>query len=201
MIEKKVVVSDLMDNSGLDILKKQVKEVVYLPELPERTLAEEIRDAHAIAIRGKTKIDRNLLELATNLIIVAKHGVGYDNIDVEAATEKRIIVANTPLANAESVAEHNLGLMLSLTKSICRADRELRQGKFTKREDYIGVEIKDKRMGLIGLGRIGSELARKCKVAFDVDIIYYDPYVPKENVEELGYKKIEKLYFYKNVSI
>ncbi len=193
MIEKKVVVSDLMDNGGLDILRKGAEEVVYLPELPERTLSEEIRDAHAIAVRGKTKVDRNLLELAKNLIIVAKHGVGYDNIDVEAATQKRIIVVNTPLANAESVAEHNLGLMLSLTKNICRADRELRQGRFTKREDYIGVEIKDKKLGVIGLGRIGSELARKCKIAFDMDIIYYDPYVPEEKVGELGYKKAEKL--------
>jgi len=193
MIEKKVVVSDLMDNSGLDILRKGAEEVVYLPELPERTLSEEIRDAHAIAVRGKTKVDRSLLDLAKNLIIIAKHGVGYDNIDVEAATQKRIIVVNTPLANAESVAEHNLGLMLSLTKNICRADRELRQGKFTNREDYIGFEIKDKKLGVIGLGRTGSELAHKCKVAFDMEIIYYDPYVTKEKVGELGYKKAEKL--------
>jgi len=192
MIRKKVIVSDPMDNCCLDILKKGA-EVIYLPELPERTLSEEIRDAHAIAVRAKTKIDRSLLDQAKNLIVIAKHGVGYDNIDVEAATQKQIIVVNTPLANAESVAEHNLGLMISLTKNICRADRELRQDKFTKREDYMGFEIKDKKLGIIGLGRIGSELAHKCKVAFNMDITYYDPYVPKEKVGELGYKKAEKL--------
>jgi D-3-phosphoglycerate dehydrogenase len=177
----------------LDILREVVGKVVYLPELPERTLAEEIRDTHANIVRGKTKVDRKLLELAKNLIVIAKHGVGYDNIDVEMATQKGIFVVNTPFANTESVAEHNLGLMLSLAKNICRSDRELRQNNFSKREDYVGVELKDKKLGVIGLGKIGSELAHKCKIAFDMDIIFYDPYVSEEKVRELDYKKIEKL--------
>ncbi len=192
MTGKKVVVSDLMDNCGIAILKTGA-EVVYLPELPDQTLSEEIKDARAIAVRGKTRVDRNLLDQAKDLIVIAKHGVGYDNIDVEAATQKQIIVVNTPLANAESVAEHNLGLMLSLTKNICCSDRALRQGKFTKREDYKGFEIKDKKLGLIGLGNIGSELAHKCRIAFNMDIIYYDPYVPKEKIGELDYRKADKL--------
>jgi len=191
MAEKKVVVTEPIDSNGLEILKKET-EVVYLPQLPERTLSDEIRDAQAVVVRV-AKIGRDLLEQTKNLLIIAKHGVGYDNIDVEAATQKRIVVVYTPEANAESVAEHNLGLMLSLSKKICTFDRMLRQDRLGRREDYIGVEIKDKKLGVIGLGRIGSEVASKCRIAFDMDIISYDPYVLKERTDRLGYTKVEKL--------
>jgi len=83
--------------------------------------------------------------------------------------------------------------MLSLAKKICTADRVLRQDRLKKREDYIGVELKDKKLGVIGLGRIGSELAHKCKIAFNMDIIVYDPYVPKGKADRLSYTKVEKL--------
>ena len=191
MTRKKVVVTELIDAHGLELLKRET-EVVYLPQLPGRTLAEEIREAHAVAVRV-AKIGRDLLEQANNLLVIAKHGVGYDNIDVETATQRRILVVNTPEANAESVAEHNLGLMLSLAKKICTSDRVLRQNRLERREDYIGVELEDKKLGVIGLGRIGSELAHKCKIAFNMDIIVYDPYVPKEKADRLGYTKVEKL--------
>ena len=191
MSKKKVVVTELIDKRGLDILKSEA-EVVYLPQLPGQTLADEIGGAYAVAVRV-AKIDRDLLEQAGNLMIIAKHGVGYDNIDVETATQKQIVVVNTPEANAESVAEHNLGLMLSLAKKIGAADRMLREDRLGRREDYIGTELKDKKLGLIGLGRIGSELAHKCKIAFNMDIIGYDPYVPKEKAGQLGYTKVEKL--------
>ena len=191
MTGEKVVVTELIDNHGLELLKRET-EVVYLPQLPGRTLSDEIKEAHGIAVRV-TKIDADLLEQANNLLVIAKHGVGYDNIDVETATQKRIVVVNTPEANAESVAEHNLGLMLSLAKKICTSDRVLRQNRLGKREDYIGVELKDKKLGVIGLGKIGSELAHKCKIAFNMDIIAYDPYVPKEKADQLGYTKVEKL--------
>ena len=191
MSKKKVVVTELIDKPGLDILKSEA-EVVYLPQLPGRTLTDEIGEAHAVAVRV-AKIGRDLLEQAKNLLIIAKHGVGYDNIDVETATQKRIVVVNTPEANAESVAEHNLGLMLSLAKKLCTSDRVLREDGLERREDYIGTELKDKKLGLIGLGRIGSELARKCRIAFNMNIISYDPYVPKEKADRLGYTKVEKL--------
>ena len=138
MTGEKVVVTELIDNHGLELLKRET-EVVYLPQLPGRTLADEIKEAHGIAVRV-TKIDADLLEQANNLLVIAKHGVGYDNIDVETATQKRIVVVNTPEDNAESVAEHNLGLMLSLAKKICTSDRVRRQNRLERREDYIGVE-------------------------------------------------------------
>jgi len=188
---KKVVITEPIDSHGIELLKRET-EVIYLPQSPERTLAGEIADTHAIAVRG-AKIDRDLLAQVGNLIIIAKHGVGYDNIDVAAATQKQIVVINTPEANAESVAQHNLSLMLSLSKKICALDRALRQGKFGRREDYLGVELKDKKLGVIGLGRIGSELASKCRAAFNMDIIAYDPYVSGEKADRLGYAGVEKL--------
>jgi len=192
MARKEILICEFMDNHTLEILRKEA-EVIYLPDLPNRTLSGEIRTAHAVAVRGTTKIDHNLLEQARNLLVIAKHGVGYDKIDVKTATQKRIVVVNTPEANYESVAEHNLGFMLSLSKNISNADRALRQGKFTRREDYIGVELKGKKLGIIGLGRIGSELAHKCKSAFNMHIIYYDPHLPEDKAGQPGYNKMEKM--------
>lgn len=191
MTGRKVVITEPIDNSGIEILKREV-EVIYLPQLPERTLLDSIGEAHALVVR-LVKVSQDLIEQTKNLLVIAKHGVGYDNIDVEAATQKRILVVSTPEANMESVAEHNLGLMLSLSKKICTSDRVLRENRFERQEDYIGVELKDKKLGIIGLGKVGSETAFKCKAAFNMDIIVYDPYVPKQKTDKLGYTKTEEL--------
>jgi len=191
MKAKKVVITEPMDGSGIEMLRGEA-EVIYLPHIPERSVLDEIGDAHALVVRV-VEMSRELIAQGENLLIIAKHGVGYDNIDVEAATEKRIPVINTPEANAESVAEHILGLMLSLSKRICISDRALRQGKMKNREEYTGVELQDKKLGVIGLGRIGSETARKCKLAFNMHIIVHDPYVPGEKAEKMGYTKVENL--------
>lgn len=191
MIGRRVVITEPIDNRGLEILKREAA-VIYLPQLPGQTLLDSIREAHALVVR-MAKVNRELLEQTRNLLVIAKHGVGYDNIDVEAATQKRILVVNTPEANIESVAEHNLGLMLSLSKKICLSNRALREGRLERQENYIGVELKEKKLGIIGLGKIGSETAYKCKAAFNMDIIVYDPYVPKQKTDRLGYTKTEKL--------
>jgi len=191
MTGRKVVITEPIDNSGIEILKREA-EVIYLPQLPERTLLDSIREAHALVVR-LVKVSQDLIEQTKNLLVIAKHGVGYDNIDVEAATQKRILVVSTPEANMESVAEHNLGLMLSLSKKICTSDRVLRENRFERQEDYIGVELKDKKLGIIGLGKVGSETAFKCKAAFNMDIIVYDPYVPKQKTDSMGYTKTEEL--------
>jgi len=191
MIGRRVVITEPIDEHGLEMLKREAA-VIYLPQLPGQTLLDSIREADALVVR-MAKVNRELLEQTRNLLVIAKHGVGYDNIDVEAATQKRILVVNTPEANIESVAEHNLGLMLSLSKKICLSNRALREGRLERQENYIGVELKEKKLGIIGLGKIGSETAYKCKVAFNMDIIVYDPYVPKQKTDRLGYTKTEKL--------
>ncbi len=188
---KKTVITETIAREGLEILGKEA-EVIYLPDMPGRTLADVIGDADAIGVRV-SKIDAALLEKADNLKIIAKHGVGYDNIDVAAATRRRIVVVNTPEANAESVAEHDLGLMFSLAKKISVSDRVLREGRLQRREDYIGTELKDKTLGLVGTGRIGATLARQCRAALNMAFTGYDPYVSQEKAQELGITKREKL--------
>lgn len=191
MTAKKIVITEPIDSRGIELLKGE-SNIVYLPELPGRSLSEEIIDAHAVIVRI-AKLDSNLIELSKNLIVIAKYGVGYDNIDVEAATKKQIAVINAPEANAESVAEHNIRPMLSLAKNICTTNRALRQNTFKSRENYHNVELAEKTLGIVGLGRTGSRTAYKCKLAFSMKIIAYSPTSPDERFKQLGCARIEKL--------
>lgn len=191
MTRKKVIVPETMHPVGAEILQREA-DVVYEAERPGKPLRDFITKAHAIIVR-LGEIDRELLEQAKNLMIIAKHGVGIDNIDISAATEKKVVVINTPLDNAESVAEHDLGLMLAINKKIVDADRHIRLGKPKSRQELVGVELKDKTMGLIGVGHIGSTLARQCRAAFNMSVIAYDPYVSREKADQLGVSKVEKL--------
>lgn len=191
MARRKVIVPETMHPVGVEILQREA-DVISLAEQPGKPLHKFTTEAHAIIVR-LGEIDRELLEQAKNLMIIAKHGVGYDNIDIEAATQKKVVVINTPQDNAESVAEHNLGLMLSINKKIALADRSIRLGKPKSREELVGVELKDKTLGLIGVGRIGSTLAAQCRAAFGMDVMAYDPYVSREKASQLGISKVEKL--------
>ena len=191
MASKKVIVPENVHPAGPEILR-QVAEVVSLPEQLEKPLREYTADAHAIIVR-LWKIDREMLEQSKDLMIVAKHGVGCDNIDIEAATQRKVVVTNTPLDNSESVAEHDLGLMLAINKKIVLADRSIRMGKSKPREYFDGVELKDKTLGLVGVGHIGSILAQQCRAAFNMSVMAYDPYVSKEKAAQMGVAKIEKL--------
>ncbi|MFH1640288.1 MAG: hydroxyacid dehydrogenase [Chloroflexota bacterium] len=191
MTEKKMVITEPIDSYGIELLKREAN-VVYLPELPDRSLAEEIKDAHAIIVRV-VRLDSTLIEPCRNLLVIAKHGVGYDNIDVAAATRKKIPVINAPEANIESVAEHNIGLMLSLAKNICTTNRALRHDTFRRREDYPCVELAGKKLGIIGLGRTGVRTADKCQRAFNMKIMAYSPTSPAERFTQLGCARVEKL--------
>lgn len=191
MAGKKVVVTEPIDQSGIELLKKEAV-VAYLPEMPGHKLIDEIVDAQALVVRVM-KIDRPVIEAGKKLLVIAKNGVGYDNIDVETATKQKIVVVYTPAANAESVIEHDIGFMLSLSKKINAVDRALRTGTFKNRELFTGVEMDGKTLGIIGLGRIGYGVAEKCKLAFNMDVLIYDPYASKEKVAQAGFRKIEKL--------
>ena len=191
MKRRKVVITEPIYHKGIDILEREA-EVIYLPLLHDRTLSDSIKEAQALVARV-AKISRDILEPAENLIVIAKHGVGYDNIDVAAATARRIAVVTTPKANAVSVAEHILSLMLCLANRICVANADLRAGRFKRREDYVGVELKGKTLGVVGLGRIGSETARKCKSGFGMNVVAYDPLLTAETLALTGYKRADTL--------
>ena len=189
MERKRVIVTEYIDAAGLEILGRYY-DLVYLPDSPKTKLEEVVGGAHAIGTR-LAPITAEIIAAAPTLKVIAKHGVGYDNIDVAAATARRIAVVTTPKANAVSVAEHILSLMLCLANRICLANADLRAGRFKRREDYTGVELKGKILGVMGLGRIGSEMARKCRSGFGMNVVAYDPLLTAETFELTGYKRAD----------
>jgi D-3-phosphoglycerate dehydrogenase len=191
MERKRVIVTEYIDPAGLEILARYF-DLVYLPDSKKVKLEDVIGEASGIGVR-LVPITSELMAAAPPLKVVAKHGVGYDNIDVAAATSRRIVVVTTPKANAVSVAEHILSLMLCLANRICAANADLKAGRFKKREDYVGVELKGKTLGVVGLGRIGSETARKCKSGFGMNVVAYDPLLSAETFELTGYKRADTL--------
>ena len=191
MERKRVIITEYIDPAGLEILSRYF-DLQYLPDSPKVKLEDVLPDAHGIGVR-LASISADLIALAPKLRVIAKHGVGIDNIDVATATARRIVVVTTPKANAVSVAEHILSLMLCLANRICVANSDLRAGRFKQREDYVGVELKGKTLGVVGLGRIGSETARKCKSAFGMSVIAYDPMLSAETFELTGYRRVDTL--------
>jgi D-3-phosphoglycerate dehydrogenase len=176
IIIMKILVADNVSERALELLQAEKSfEVTYLPGKPQASVAEEIRDADALVVRSATKVTAALLEHAARLRAIGRAGVGVDNVDLDAATKKGVVVMNTPGGNAVSVAEHTLALLLTLVRRIPQADAALKQGKWEKKK-LLGTELRSKTLGLIGLGKIGVEVARLAQ-AFQMDVIAYDPYV------------------------
>ncbi|MCL2381291.1 MAG: hydroxyacid dehydrogenase [Treponema sp.] len=146
---------------------------------------DRIKDADAIIVRIG-KLDRGAIEKAHNLKVIGRTGVGYDTIDLEAANERGIPIVITPGANSLSVAEHTIALMLAAAKNLIESDTETRTGNFSSvRSNGKMFEVHGKKAGIIGLGAIGIETARLCK-ALGMDVLGYDPYLPKEKAEDRG---------------
>lgn len=138
------------------------------------------------AIVRTAPFTREIIESADELEVIGRHGVGVDNIDIEAAPRRRIPVVYTPNANMVSVAEHTIGFILALTKRLFISDKATREGNFAIREECAAIDLEGKTLGIIGLGRVGSTLAKKCKAAFDMKVIVYDPYLSSQKVKEMG---------------
>ncbi len=190
-----VLVPDSVDQAALEVLKKSDLLRVTAPGQMKRdeTLAA-IADADALIIRSATKADAELLNAAPNLKVIARAGVGVDNVDLDVATERGIVVMNTPGGNTISTAEFTFGLMLSLARFIPQGDASLRGGAWD-RKSFTGVELKGKTLGIVGLGRIGREVAKRA-VAFEMTVIGYDPFVEAAAVAPLGIEKVslDELY-------
>ena len=179
----KILVADDISTHALDILRAEASwQVVYLPAKKHGPLGEEIRDADALVVRSTTKVTAQLLDRATRLRAIGRAGVGVDNVDLDAATKKGVVVMNTPGGNATSVAEHALALILALARRIPQADRSLKAGHWEKK-GLTGTELHSKTLGLIGLGKIGSEVARHGQ-GFGMEVIAYDPYVSSRMASE-----------------
>ncbi|MCD5390635.1 phosphoglycerate dehydrogenase [candidate division NPL-UPA2 bacterium] len=183
----KVLVSDPLSEEGLEILKKEEDiEVEVATKLAPEELKAKIKDADALIVRSGTKVTRDLIQAGNRLRVIGRAGVGVDNVDVEAATEKGVIVMNSPGANTISTAEHTVALLLSLSRNIPQAYLSLKQKKW-ERKKFMGVEVYGKVLGIIGLGRIGGEVAKRAQV-LGMEVIAYDPFLSPERAKRLDVK-------------
>lgn len=179
----KVLVSDQLHEAGIELLKGAA-DVEVATGLGKDELKKKIKDKDALLVRSATKVTSDVIKAAEKLKVIGRAGVGVDNIDLDAATERGIVIVNSPTASSITVAEHTMGLMLSLARSIPFADSSVKSKKWEKKK-FLGVELRGKTLGIIGIGRIGLEVSKKAK-AFDMDIVSYDPYISEKAVKKLG---------------
>ena len=179
----KVLIADAINEKGIENLKAVADVVVDTTITPEE-LANTIHEYNGIVVRSRTKLTKDILKNADNMQIIARAGVGVDNIDLDAATEKGIMVVNSPESTSVTVAEHTMGLILSMARKISIADKSVKDGKWEKKK-FMGVELRNKTLGVIGMGRIGSQVVNRCK-SFGMDAMAYDPYLPEEVAKQMG---------------
>ena len=189
----KVLVTDKVSDKGVVILQKDFPVDVRNDLTPEQLL-QVIPEYDALVVRSETKVTKAVLEKATNLKVIGRAGVGVDNIDVPAATEKGVIVLNAPDGNTIAATEHTFAMMLALARNIPQAYRTMKAGRWD-RSKFTGVEVRGKTLGIIGLGRIGSGVAKRA-LAFEMEILAYDPFITEERAKELGVKlaEIDEIY-------
>jgi D-3-phosphoglycerate dehydrogenase len=186
---KRVLVADALQAVGVDALRKHGLEVDVAGTLDERALIARIGECEGLIVRSATKVTRAAIAAATRLEVVGRAGAGVDTIDVDAATERGIIVMNTPGGNTTAVVEHTMGLLLALARRLPLADATLKAGRWEKNR-LQGIELFGKALGILGLGRIGSEVARRA-LAFRMHVLGYDPYLTREAAERLGVESVE----------
>jgi len=185
----KLLLYEDMHEVGKALLREKA-EILFVTSLEETSLIKEVRDVDGIIIRANGKVSRKLMESAPKLKVIGRHGVGVENIDLEAATEKGIWVVSTPDANDISVAEHFFGLALILSKMLKKADAALREGRFEARYQYIGRELHGKTLGILGFGRIGRAVGRIGHKGFDMKVLYYDAVRYQGMEEEIKAEKV-----------
>jgi len=187
----KVLVCDKLSEKGIAIFEAEPGiEVDVKLDLTEDQICEIAGEYHGIVVRSSTKITRKIMDHATQLKVVGRAGVGVDNIDVDYATTKGIVVVNAPDGNTIAAAELTIGMMLALARKIPQADRTLRQGVWDKSK-YTGVELRKKTLGIMGFGKIGSHVGHVCK-ALGMNILVYDPYLPEEVAKQAGVEIVSK---------
>lgn len=190
-IAPKVLVVQPIHPAGMERLQR-VAQVTVATDPSRAALMHEVADVVGILVRT-VPIPAEVIEAALRLKVIARHGVGVDNIDVAVATRRGIPVAYTPNTNATSVAEHILVLMGALAKQIVSYDRATRADEWEIRNSYRAVDLKDKTLGLVGVGRVGREVSRRARAAFDMTVLGYDPYVDIATLEGLGVRPVGSL--------
>lgn len=201
---KKVLVFEPIHAVGIERLKAEPDiEVSVCADISVPKIYEEVAGVEAIIVRS-SKVGRDILEAARNLRVIGRHGAGVDNIDMETAAKKSIAVVNTPEANIQSVAEHAVMCFLVLARKAIQSNEAVRKGLFSgeraslarlaEKYGFVGQELYGQCLGIIGLGHIGSKVAQICKLAFEMDVLAYDPYVAAGSVEVELVKEVDELF-------
>ncbi len=179
----KVLVAEKIGASGIELLREHF-EVDTAFDQEGFDLSGRIADYDGILIRSATKMTADLIEAGERLRVIGRAGVGVDNVDVEAASRRGILVANAPESTVISAAEHTLGLMLALSRNIAQAHAALKAGRW-ERQRFAGLELAGKTLGLVGFGRIGQQVARRAQ-GLEMRVVAHDPYVARERFRDLG---------------
>lgn len=171
----RVLISDIIANEAINLLKDNFE--VHVEELSAKDLLQKIPEFDALIVRSRTKVTKEIIQQGRKLKVIGRAGIGVDNIDLDEATEKKIPVVFAPRGSTISVAEITIGQILSLSRNLVRANNSTKLKKWEKKK-LVGIEISGKTLGLIGLGRIGLEVSKRCQ-AFNMKVIAYDPYINK----------------------
>ncbi len=182
----KLLICDPVSPKGIALLQQRPEfDVVVLPKrLSEAELLPIVKDVVAMVVRSETKVTRKIIEAAPKLRVVGRAGVGVDNVDVEAATQRGVVVMNTPGGNTVSTAELSFAMILNLARKVPQAHSSMLAGKWDRKQ-FQGIELMGKTLGVLGLGRIGSEVARRA-LAFGMHVLGYDPFLTEERAKSLG---------------
>ena len=180
----KVLVTDPISEAGMTLLREAGLEVVTEFEADGDVLRSAVADANALVVRSGTEVTHEVLEAAEDLVIVGRAGIGVDNIDVDAATDEGVVVANAPEGNVRAAAEHTVAMTFATARSIPQAHDRLTGGEWAKGA-FLGTELKGKTLGVVGLGRVGQEVAKKLD-SLGMEPVAYDPYISEERADQLG---------------
>src|SRR2546423_10804078 len=192
MTRPKVLIADHISQRGVDELTRDgVIDLAIRTGLSENELIDVIPDIAALVVRSQTKVTAEILNAGNKLRVVGRAGVGVDNVDVETATRRGVVVMNAPGGNTVSTAEHAFSLLLSVARKIPQADASVRANSWS-RKNFEGVELYNKTLGVIGMGRIGSELSRRA-IAFGMRVVAYDPYLSAARARSLQVELVDEL--------
>src|SRR6056297_564259 len=175
----KVLITDPIADAGVQRLRDAGHEVV----------TDYDSDANALVVRSGTEVTEAVIEAAPDLVIVGRAGIGVDNIDIDAATDHGVVVANAPEGNVRAAAEHTVALAFATARSVPQAHARLKAGEWAK-SDYLGTELNGKTLGVVGLGRVGQEVAKRLD-SLGMDLVAYDPYIGEERADRLGAELVE----------
>src|SRR5437588_701773 len=182
----KILITDRIAREGIELLRTQLPQaqIDEQPGIKQEQLKAIIGEYHALIVRSETQVTGDILTAATRLKIVGRAGVGVDNIDTETATRQGIMVVNSPTGNIIAAAEHTIGLLMAMARQIPAANSSIKTGHWEKSR-FLGVEVRNKILGIIGLGKVGTEVARRAQ-GLEMQVIAFDPYVSPEQASKMG---------------